>query len=145
MAIDPAAYEGKRRAIGSQYNQQTAANELGRFVGQQRSQRDLSDYQMNFKRSIPQYTAGYNRRNLAGSGVQSGVYQKAMSNYLGDYARNYGRLQTDYDMGQQQYAENDAQFAAERDAALAQLEYDKANEIANTAAQLSALRPYYGG
>ena len=77
--------------------------------------------------------------------MSSGVQQRAMSNYLGDYARDYGRVQQDATQEAQNYDLQSAQLDAYYNNSLAALEQSKQNEIANAALGIEALRPYLGG
>jgi hypothetical protein len=145
MALDTSIYERARRGIRNQYTGQSAANEMGRFVSQQRGARDISDYKRQFYRGYPSYAAGYGRRGAAGPGVQSGVYKQAMSNYLGDYTRNLGRAQNDYRYNQYQYGLNADQLRAQRNQGYADLEMQKAKDIAGVGSWLKQLKAIYGG
>jgi hypothetical protein len=140
MPIDESIYETQRRAANYGYSQQAATNALGRFVSQQRGNRQIADYTQNFQRQAPSYTASYARRGLAGSGVQSGVYGNAMRNYVGDYNQNLNRMYADQSTEANQYDLNLANFGAQRDIALADIETNKQRDIANAAAYLNALK-----
>lgn len=138
--IDPSVYEAKRRGINDQYTSQSATNAYSRFLSQQRGERTIGDYTQDFKRALPGYSAGYGKRGLAGGGVQSGVYQNAMRNYVGDYGQNVNRLYADQQSQLNQYDLGQADLTAQRDRAMADLEVDKATQIANAASYLQALR-----
>lgn len=140
MAIDESVYEAQRRAITNKYSQQAASNALGRFIGQQRGDRQIADYQTDYRRKMPSFTASYAKRGLAGGGAQSGVYQNAMRNYVGDYSQNLNRMYADQQTDANQYDLNAANYEADRQMALADLETQKAREIANAAAYLNALK-----
>lgn len=140
MPVDESYYEQKRRATNYNYSQQAATNALGRFVSQQRGDRGIQDYTQQYKRGAPSYTAGYAKRGLAGSGVQSGVYGRAMQNYTADYGQGLNRMYADQQTEANQYDLNTANYGAQRDQALADIELDKQREIANAAAYLSALK-----
>ena len=140
MAIDESIYESQRRSVTNRYTQQAATNALGRFVSQQRGDRGIADYQRDFGRSMPSYTANYGKRGLAGSGVQSGVYNNAMRSYVGDYSQNLNRMYADQQSELNQYDLNTANYEAERQQALADIEATKARDIANAASYLQALK-----
>lgn len=137
---DPSVYEAKRRGINDSYTSQSATNAYSRFLSQQRGERTIGDYTRDFKRAVPGYTAGYAKRGLAGGGVQSGVYQNAMRNYVGDYGQNLNRLYADQQNETNQFDLNQANLQAQRDRAIADMEVDKAREIANAAYYLNVLR-----
>jgi hypothetical protein len=145
MALDTSIYERARRGIRNQYTSQAAANQTGRFVSQQRGARDISDYKRQFYRGYPAYASTYGRRGAAGPGVQSGVYQQAMSNYLGDYTRNLGRMQNDYRAADWQYGLTANQLLAQRNQGYIDLEMQKAKDIAGVGSWLKQLKAIYGG
>ena len=140
MAFDESPYEAQRRAANYQYSSQAATNALGRFVSQQRGNRQTADYTQDWQRQAPKFTASYTRRGLAGGGVQSGVYQNAMRNYVGDYNQNLSRMYADQQNELNQFDLNQANYGAQRDQALANIEMEKQREIANAAAYLTALK-----
>ena len=143
MAIDTSVYERQRRGINDQYTQQAATNAFGRFISQQRGERGIADYTRDWKRSTPKFTASYARRGMAGSGVRSGVYNQAMRNYVGDYQQNLNRQYADVAQQGQQSDLELANYTAARDRAIADMEADKAREIANAAQYLTALKPQF--
>lgn len=145
MAIDTSVYERQRRGIDEDYSTRAATNAYSRFLSQQRGQRNIADYTRDFGRKAPNLTASYARRGLAGPGVQSGVYGRAMQNYVGDYQQNLSRQYADQAGEARQFDLTGAQLAAARDRALADMETDKAKEIAAAASYLSALKPQFGG
>jgi len=140
MAVDESIYEGQRRAVNYKYSQNAASNALGRFVSQQRSDRGIADYQRDFGRQTPKFSAGYGKRGLTGGGVSSGVYSNAMRNYVGDYQQNLNRQYADKATDANQYDLNTANYEAERQQALADIETNKARDIANAANYLNALK-----
>ena len=145
MAIDTSVYERQRRGIEQDYGSKSAINAYSRFLGQQRGERGITDYTQSFQRSTPKFAASYGRRGLAGGGVKTGVYQNAMRNYLGDYNQNLNRMYADQASEGRQYDLTEAQLTSARDRALADMETDKAKEIAMAASYLSALKPTFSG
>jgi len=144
MAIDTSVYTRQSQGIQNDYAAKSAANTYSRFLSQQRGDRGITDYQQQFNRSLPGVTASYAKRGLAGPGVKSGVYGKAMQTYVGDYQQNLNRQLADQQSGLRQYDLTEAQLAAARDKALSDMETDKAKEIAMAASYLSALKPQFG-
>ena len=140
MAVDPSIYEAQRRGVSNQYTRKSAMNALGRFVSQQRGNRQIADYTQAYQRKAPSFTASYGQRGMTGSGVKSGVYQNAMRNYVGDYQQNLNRSYADQQNELNQYDLNQANYQADRDTALADIEAQKAQEIANAAAALTAMK-----
>jgi hypothetical protein len=145
MAIDTSVYERQRRGIEDDYATKSATNAYSRFLSQQRGDRNIADYTRDWGRKAPSLTAAYGRKGLAGGGVQSGVYGRAMRNYVGDYQQNLSRSYADQAQELRQSDLSQAQLASARDRALSDMETDKAKEIAMAASYLSALKPQYGG
>jgi hypothetical protein len=71
--------------------------------------------------------------------------QRSMSNYLGDYTRQYGNMQNDLTEQLRQFDLNAAQYGSQRTSALADLELQKQREIAFAAQNVEALRSVFGG
>jgi putative heme degradation protein len=140
VAIDESIYEAQRRSVTNRYSQQAATNALGRFVSQQRGDRGIADYQRDYRRQMPNYTASYGQRGLTGSGVKSGVYNTAMRNFVGDHGQNLNRMYADQQTEANQYDLNMANYESEKQMALADIEATKAREIANAASYLTSLR-----
>jgi hypothetical protein len=141
---DIGGYNAAQADLQYRYNTDRATNAYGRFLSQQRGQRTLGDMQTNFGRQLPSYRASFGQRGLAGPGVQSGVMAQSMRNYLGDYARDYGRAQQDVTQEAQNYDLQAAQMDAYLNNGMASLEQQKQNDIANAALAIDALRPYLG-
>lgn len=141
--IDTSGYERSRRGIGDEYAAKGATNAYARFLSQQRSNRQIADYTQNFQRQAPKFTASYGQRGLAGSGVRSGVYGKAMQNYVGDYSQNLNRQYADQAQQLRQYDLTAAEQTASKKSALADLETQKQREIAQAAQYLAALKPQF--
>jgi hypothetical protein len=138
-------YERQKTGIEYDYGNQAATNAYGRFLGQQRGSRQLGDMTQNFQRSYAPYKSQFGQRGLSGGGARSGVQHQAMTNYLGDYAQQYGRAQQDITQDQQQFDLNDQRLAAFRQQSLADIEAEKAQAIANDAQALEYLRNLVGG
>jgi hypothetical protein len=136
-----------QQASDAQYRANTdlANNAYGRFLSQQRGSRSLGDMSQRFGRQLPGFKSSYTQRGMAGPGIQSGVYNRSLSNYLGDYNRDYSRLQQDTQQEAQNYDLQSAQVNAYLNSSLANIEQSKQNDIANAALMLEALRPYLGG
>jgi hypothetical protein len=145
MTLDTSVYERQRRGLTDDYASKSATNAYARFLSQQRGERNIADYSRDFGRKLPSVTAAYGKRGLASGGVQSGVYGRAMQNYVGDYQQNVSRQYADQAQEGRQYDLSEAELTAAKDRALSDMEVDKAKEIANSAAYLSALKPQFGG
>jgi hypothetical protein len=142
---DAGAYERQKRDVEYDYGNQSATNAYGRFLSQQRGERSLGDMSTQFGRSYAPYKAQFGQRGLAGPGVQSGVQQQAMSNYVGDYAQQYGRAQQDLTQQLQQFDQNQNNLTAFHQQSLGDIEAAKAASIANDAGAIEYLRAMVGG
>lgn len=142
---DTAAYDRAQNDLGYKFNTDQATNAYGRFLSQQRGERSLGDMSREFTRALPQQYSQFNRRGLSAPGVQSGVQQSSMQNYLGDYSRNYGLQQGYNAQDLQQFDQAGLQNQAYYQSQLSSLETSKQNEIARAALGIQALKPYFGG
>lgn len=143
MAFDASVYERSRRGIEDDFSAKNSANTFGRFTSQQRFSRDQDAFTRDFRQAAPKHVASFGRRGMVGPNGQSGVYQQAMSDFVGGYNRNLGYRQQDQQFEQEQFNNTEAQLAAQRSAALAQLEMDKTNSIAQAALEIQQLRQQY--
>jgi hypothetical protein len=145
MPVDTSVFERQRRGIEDDYAAKSAAATFGRFTGQQRFKRDTADAYRQFSQQTPRFTASYGKRGMTGPGVQSGVYRNALTNYASGFQRDQAASAEDYDTEQNQYQMQLNQYAADRERALADMELDKAKEIAMAAANIQALKPFFTG
>ena len=148
MAYEPPDYGGYDRQKADtqyKYSSDSTQNAYGRFLGQQRGERNLGDTYRNYQRQTPQFQAGLAQRGVAGPGVGGGVMNQAMSRYVGDFARGFGRQQQDLTQELQGYDMNQLNLDQWREQSLAGIEADKARSIANDAQQLEYLRQLVGG
>jgi hypothetical protein len=143
--MQPSAFEAARRGISDKYVNDSATNKFGRFVSQQRGNRQIGDFQRGFQRQMPGFTANWGRRGMTGAGVQSGVFRGAMQRYVGDYTRQLGGMRQDLASDLQGFDLQQAQLDAAKQRALADLQMQQQIQMANTAQNLVALRPYIGG
>jgi hypothetical protein len=141
---DVAGYNQAASDLQYRYNTDRATNAYGRFLSQQRGSRQLSDLSTGFNRQLPSYRAGLGARGMVGPGINSGVMRRSMANFLGDYARDYGRAQQDTMQEAQNYDLQAAQLDAYFNNSLASIEQQKQADIANAAMAIEALRPYLG-
>ena len=142
---DSGGYECAKSDLQYRYNTDRASNAYGRFLSQQRGQRSLDELSRGLSRGLPGFRAGFGQRGLSGPNANSGVQQRAMTNYLGDHARNYGQQQQDVTQELQQADLGASQLDAYYNQSLQALEIQKQNEIANAALAIEALRPLLGG
>lgn len=145
MAVDSGYYESQRRGIEDQYAAQMASNTFSRTLAQQRGNRDLNLMTQGFQRQTPTFMSGFAQRGFGGGNVRSGVMQRSMQNYIGDFSQQYGAAQNDLTAQLRQYDLSGAQFGAQRASSLAEMELAKAREIAYAAQNIEALRQAMGG
>lgn len=139
--VDYAGYDTQRRNINTDYAAKTAAGDYGRFVAQQRGSRQVGDLSQQFQRGYPKLAADWGARGQTGPRVQSGFYQQAMQQYLGDQQQSQARLGQDLANEQNGMQLSQAGLDAERARALADLEMQKQREIAALAQNIAAVRP----
>jgi hypothetical protein len=145
MSVDSGYYESLRRGVEQDYAAGMAANTYSQTLSRNRGNRDLDLMQTGFKRSVPGFTSSFAQRGFGGGGVRSGVMQRSMSNYLTDFQRNYSTAQNDLTDSLRQYDLQSAQLGAQRTSSLADIELQKAREIAFAAQNIEALRGMLGG
>jgi hypothetical protein len=142
--VDAGYYEGARRGIDDQYAAQMASNTFARTLAQQRGDRSLSMMTQGFKRQTPNFLSSFGQRGFGGN-VRSGVMQRSMQNYVNDFTQSYGQAQNDLTGQLRQYDLTGTQLGAQRSGAYADLELQKAREIAYAAQNIEALRQSLGG
>lgn len=143
--VDSGYYEAQRRGINDQYAANLAANTYSRTLAQQRGSRAINDFQTGFRRELPTFTSSFGARGMAGGGITSGVMRNSMRNYLGDYNRDLTRMRSDLSEELRGFDLNAAQLGSQRTGALADLDLQKAREIALAAQNIEALRAALGG
>jgi hypothetical protein len=144
-AVDSGYYESQRRGIDDQYAAQMASNTFARTLAQTRGTRDLNLMTQGFKRQTPNFLAGFGQRGFGSGAVQSGVMQRSMQNYVNDFTQNYGNAQNDLTSQLRQFDLQGTQLGAQRSASYADLELQKARDIAYAAQNIEALRQSWGG
>jgi hypothetical protein len=142
---DYGGYERQRGDINYKYTNEAANNAYGRFISQQRGQRNLGDMQQNFGRQYPGYKAQFGQRGLAGGGINSGTMRQSMNRFVGDFGQQYQRAQQDMTLEGQQYDLSQDNLDQWRQQALQDVEIQKANDIANAAQNLQYWKQMMGG
>tara|TARA_R110001606_G_scaffold112169_3_gene238861 strand:- start:2296 stop:2721 length:426 start_codon:yes stop_codon:yes gene_type:complete len=135
-----AAFQNQRRNLASDFSTRKANNTFARAQSRRDGSRSESDTRRRFKRNAPKVSQNYASRGLG----NSGVYQRALQNYTGDYSRDLGRQIENRYSNDQQYSMNDAGYEAEYNRQIGQLDLDKARMIAETAQGITGLRPLMG-
>lgn len=144
MTVDSGYYESLNRGVNQEYAAGMAANTYSQTLARNRGNRNLSFMKQDFQRGVPGFTSQFGARGFGG-GVQSGVMQQSMANYLGDFQRNYSSQQSDLTDSLRQYDLNAAQLGAQRTSSLADIQLQKAREIAFAAQNIEALKAALGG
>lgn len=142
--FDYLSYGQRKRTAASQYGASAAKSAYSQFLAQQRGSRKAFDINKQFEDAAPKLVGGYTQRGLAGPGVQSGIYSKGLTDFANQKtdAINDSRLGTARDI--QQMKLEDAGNLDAYNAEFNQLEFEKNSNIANTAASLTAWKPFLG-
>ena len=143
--VDSGYYEGLRRGVEQEFAAGMAGNTYSQTLARNRGNRDLSMMQSSFRRGVPGFTSTFAQRGFGGGVGKSGVMQKAMSNYLGDFQRSYSGAQQELTDQLRQYDLTGAQMRARRTSSIADIELQKAREIQMAAQNIEALRGMLGG
>lgn len=143
--FDYTGYNQRVRAAGSNYGAKTAQNAYARFLSQQRGSRKKFQLQQDYEKQTPRVVGSFTKRGLAGPGVQSGIFNKGMTDYAQKQFQDMADINTEQDQEMQRLALDDAQTKAEYDQQIAELESQKQAAIAQAAATLSAFKPFLGG
>lgn len=141
---DYGGYERRKGDVEYKYSADSATNAYGRFLGQQRYERQNADSSRAFGRAYPGYKASFGQRGLSQGGINSGAMRHSMSNYVGDYQRQYQQAAQDQTLANQNWDMQQANLDQYRQTALQGIETDKANEIAFAAQNLQQLRDLLG-
>jgi hypothetical protein len=143
--FDYLGYEGRKRSLGSQYGASAARNAYARFLAQQRGDRARFDIGRKYEKAMPSFIAGYTRRGIAGPGVRSGIYNQGLQEFGSQQVEEQNRARQDMLEAFRQADLTEADLKAEYQTQLAELEAQKQNQIAQTAATLNSFRPFLGG
>lgn len=144
MATNSGYYEQARRSIDEDFGAQGAANAYSRTLAQMRGSRDLNRASEGFSRGMPSFSSQFASRGFT-PGVNSGVMQQQMTNYLNDFNTQYMDAQQELGSQMQGFDLRDAQLAASRNSSLADLELQKARDISSAAQNIEMLRALLGG
>lgn len=143
MAYDPSVYENLRNRALESYSADAAMNAYRRYLAETVGQRGIQSLQeaaFGARREVPRLTSSYARRGLTGKGVRSGVYNKALSDYAAQRARNLGYAQQDLASQLRGYDLAGAQLQSRYETTLADIEAQRARAMAQDAAELLNLR-----
>ena len=143
--IDLINYGARKAGYGQENAAALARNAYTRFLAQQRGNRARFDLSREYEAATPKFVSQYSRRGLAGPGVQSGVYSKALTDFAQRQVERQNQIgqQEAEDIWQADWERGDIMNRYNRQ--LAELEAEKERAIANAAATLTAWKPFTGG
>ena len=145
MAGDLSPILRQQNEAAFNYGMNTAQTAYDKSFFQRRGKRQMDDFSRGFGRQVPSFTAQQTQRGLGGGGIESGVMQRAMRDYIGDYTRDLGRMQEDYNRGLTQFDVQQGLYDDKYQATMDDLQVQKALSIASTADGLTQLKQLYGG
>lgn len=122
-------FETRLADLQNRYAQDNAAQEYGRFLGQQRFSRQREGMNRDYMRQFPQFTGRWAGR--LGDGVKSGVFNESLTNNVNDFGRSMGQVDQDEAGFQGNFAATQAQREAAYRRALLALNEDFAAQRAN--------------
>lgn len=140
MAYDPSLFEAQRRALMNNYSSNTAMRGYANFISNQRSGRNLADFNEQFTKQQKPLVSSYGRRGLVGPGVRSGAFKNAMAEYAKSGIKSRAEMQRQADEGNQQYKLGMDQSTSQFQSDLADLESQKARQIQEDALRLMQMR-----
>lgn len=145
MAFNYLPYQQKASALGQTQGAKLNASIYSRFLNKQRGTRDTADLTRQYEQRVPGLIGGYTQRGLAGPGMQSGIFQKGLTEFDVGRQNAMGDLALKQSEQENVFNQQDAMTRADYQNALADLEMQKQKEIADSAATLAAFKPYLGG
>lgn len=140
MAYDPSFFERQRRTLTQGYASEGAMRAYQQFLSQRRGQRDLGEFKLQADRQMPQVVASYGRRGLMGPSTSSGIFRQGMADYASDRIRRQSELERSLLESEQMFGFEERMRQDVYNQSLADLESDKARQIASDAQQLLAYR-----
>ena len=140
MAYNPADYEARRRGYTQQYAATGAMNAYANFLAQQRGTRERRGMMEPYNKAQPQVVAGYSRRGMVGPNVRSGLFARGLQDFAKQRARTFSEFDQGLQEQQRAYDLGEAQRLEAFKNQLADMEFEKAQTIADAARQLYARR-----
>jgi hypothetical protein len=143
-SFDMTTYGQKRSALGSQYGAKAAQNAYAQFLSQQRGARKKFDLEQQQGRQTPRVVSSFTKRGLAGPGISSGVFAQGMTDFATKSLNDMNDLNLQNASELRNLEQQSVTDLADYESALADLEFTKNQNIANTAATLTAFKPFLG-
>jgi hypothetical protein len=143
MVFDPSLFERQRRNLQQSFAEQSAFNTYQRYLANQQGERQIRDVEeaaFGARREVPRLTSAYGRRGLTGQGVRSGVFNRALNEYGQQRTRQLGEGRQSLADSLRGFDLRQGQYLSGYETGLADLEADKAQQIARDAQALLTLR-----
>lgn len=122
--------------------QQSIANQQAAFLGQQRGSRNIAELQKSYSQNLNPFMAQYGRRGLVGGGVQSGITTQGLSKYAETLQKNIGNESQNLQTELQRIQDLETSQQSDLNDYLAQLRYDKAKAIFDSASAIKNVSTY---
>jgi glycosylphosphatidylinositol transamidase (GPIT) subunit GPI8 len=142
MAFNYLPYQQKASALESGLNSKLTANAYARFLNKQRGNRQMFDTRQQFEKQTPGVIGSFTKRGLAGPGVRSGIFQRGMDEFGTQQFNALQNVQDTMNQGESELNQQEADLRAQYKQDIADLEMQKNAQIAQSAATLSAFKPY---
>lgn len=115
---------------------QSIANQQSAFLGQQRGSRNMANIRRQYVKGFLPKMAEYGQRGLAGPNVKSGIQRKGLEEYAASLQQDLGTEQQSIQDALNEIAMNEANSQADLEDYLANLRYQKQQDIINAATAL---------
>ena len=130
MAYDPSLFEARRRGYEQSYGSNAAMNAYSRFLAEQGGVKQRESLTRSYDKMLPQLMGSYGRRNIAGPKVSSGIQRAGLGEFAMNKMRDFSSLTESLAQQNRQYDLQSSQLQAALQQNLADLEADKARQIA---------------
>ena len=130
MAYDPSVYEAQRRALMQNYGSNAAMQAYSRFLAEESAGRRRADLTKQYERAVPAIMRSYGLRGLAGPRVSSGIQRQGLTEFAQQRVRDFSDLMRQAQEEQRQYDLQQAGLSSALQQQLADLEMEKARQIA---------------
>lgn len=130
MAYDPSVYDAQRRALLQNYGSNAAMQAYSRFLAEESAGRQRADLTKQYERAVPKVMRAYGSRGLAGPRVTSGIQRQGLQDFATQRITDFGDLMRQSAESQRQYDLQSAGLQSQLQQQLADLEAEKARQIA---------------
>jgi hypothetical protein len=139
------AYSAKKQALGDTYSASAAKNAYAQFLARTRGARKVEDLTKQYEQQTPKFVTSFAKRNLAGPGVQSGIYRNALNRFAEQNFMDLNRANQDTAGEVRQLELDAADLLAQYNRGLVDIEQQKIADMAQQAAMLKSFKPFIGG